>query len=287
MHGGTTRSLHRLPTVTGICLPLPARLDGSRLTAGARCARPDNGGKIRGLRRLLLAVFPICGLVNPAAASETIALDKDHLVIRFEVAGPWSWRIEGRFNEAHGQLALDASELEKSSLKVVVRTASIDTGSAPRDNSLRSTDFFDVARHPFMIFESTKVDIVDHNAGIISGDLSLLGVSRPIRLSFEVSTPQPAGSPQAAVPLMNFRARGVLHRSEWGMTALIPVISDQVHLEIRADIAGSWRRSNADPRRIACQSAPPPAASPVHNECRHSAATMPAEDGRSRGDDVK
>lgn len=179
----------------------------------------------------------IGGLVSTAAGDETIALDRRNLSIGFEVEEFLLWRIEGRFNEAWGELALDPKEPSRSRLKVVVRTSSINTGSARRDHSLRSTDFFDVAQHPLMIFDSTRIELVDESAGVVSGNLNMLGVTRPIRLKLEVSAQGKARSPQNPIPVMSFRASGVVRRSDWGMTALIPAISDEVHLEIRADVA--------------------------------------------------
>lgn len=176
-------------------------------------------------------------LASAAAAPETVALDKNDLSIRFRVDGLWLWGIEGRFSEARGKLALDASDPARSWLKVVVHTGSIDTGFSRRDSSLRSADFFDVARHPLMIFESTSIDLVDQHAGIISGNLSMLGVTRPLRLTFEMNTPRQAGAPAGVNLPVNIRASGFLRRSEWGMTALIPAVSDEVYLEIRADVA--------------------------------------------------
>lgn len=186
---------------------------------------------------LLLAILLIGSPVSEAVGSETITLDKRHLSVCFEIEEFWLWRIEGSFGDALGELALDAKELAKSRLKVVVQTGSINTGSAHRDNSLRSKDFFDVAQHPLMIFESTRIELVNEHAGIVSGNLNMLGVTRPIRLKFELSGQPEAISLQTPVPIMSIQASGVVRRSEWGMTALIPTISDEVHLKIRADVA--------------------------------------------------
>ena len=206
------------------------------MTASVCSEAPRTASRFRPTRwPLLLAAVLTYGLVSAAASQETIALDKRHLSIGFEVEEFWLWRIEGRFNEARGELALDPKEPARSRLKVVARTASINTGSARRDHRLRSTDFFDVAQHPLMIFESTRIELVDQNAGVVSGNLNMLGVTRPIRLKFEVSTQRQARSPQN--PVMSIRASGVVRRSDWGMTALIPAISDEVHLKIRADVA--------------------------------------------------
>lgn len=208
------------------------------MTASVCSEAPRSASRRRPTRRpLLLAAVLICGLVSAAAGDETIALDKRNLSIGFEIEEFWLWRIEGRFNEAWGELALDPKEPSRSRFKVVVRTGSINTGSARRDHNLRSTDFFDVAQHPLMIFESTSIELVDQTAGVVTGNLNMLGVMRPIRLKFEVSAQGKVMSPQNPIPVMSIRASGVVRRSDWGMTALIPAISDEVHLEIRADVA--------------------------------------------------
>ncbi|KAB2917354.1 MAG: YceI family protein [Hyphomicrobiaceae bacterium] len=205
-------------------MTLPACLEAQRSASPTRFTRWP----------LLLAAVLAWGLAAAAARAETIALDKRNLSIGFEVEEFWLWRVEGRFSEVRGELVLDSKEPARSTLRVVARTASISTGSPRRDHRLKSADFFAVTQHPFVIFESTRIELADQNSGVVIGDLNMLGVTRPIRLKFEVSRQRQARSPRGAI--MSIRASGVIRRSEWGMAALIPAISDDVHLKISANV---------------------------------------------------
>lgn len=204
-----------------------ARPPALRLTKGSA---PKGG-------RLLLTAILICGLSSVVVGEQRIALDNRRLIIGFEVQSLGFWRIAGRFNEAWGELMLHPKEPTRSWLKVVARTSSVSTASPSRDEQLRSPSFFDVERHPFLTFESTRITLTNRRAGIVTGNLNMLGVTRSISLTFELRDPRPAGTTHRSVLAGRFRASGSVQRSEWGMTALIPAISDEVVLQIQADLS--------------------------------------------------
>jgi polyisoprenoid-binding protein YceI len=187
-------------------------------------------------KHLLLAAVLVCGLFDIAAGEERIALDQRQLSIGFEVQSLGFWRIAGRFSEAWGEVAFNPKEPIRSRLKVVASTSSISTASVSRDGHLRSVSFFDVGRHPILTFESTRIELTDQSAGIVTGNLSMLGVTRPIELTFRLRDQRREGAGHKSIRSQRFQASGVLRRSEWGMTALIPAISDEVRLEIEANV---------------------------------------------------
>jgi polyisoprenoid-binding protein YceI len=96
-------------------------------------------------------------------------------VIHLEAAAFW-----GRFNDISGQLAIDAKDLEHSSIAVTIRTDSVDTGNDDRDKHLRSQDFFAATEFPEATFASTKIEAAGADRYRVTGDLELRGTKKSI-----------------------------------------------------------------------------------------------------------
>jgi polyisoprenoid-binding protein YceI len=90
--------------------------------------------------------------------------------------------VKGEFATYSGTIDIDEKDVTKSSVKVTIDTASIDTRIAKRDEHLRSADFFNVATFPTMTFVSKKVQkiTVDHLS--VTGDLTIRGVTKEVVL---------------------------------------------------------------------------------------------------------
>lgn len=107
-------------------------------------------------------------------------IDPFHTLVEFSVVHLMINIVKGRFREVHGSIFLDTQHPENSWVKAQVNTASIDTGVAPRDGHLRSADFFDVVKYPLITFESTSVQQTGEMTSIVTGNLCLHGVTRPV-----------------------------------------------------------------------------------------------------------
>lgn len=121
------------------------------------------------------------GLVQ---AADTYKMDTkgSHAFIQFKIQHlGFSWLL-GRFNTFEGQFVLDDANVEKSSVKVDIDVASVDSNHAERDKHLRGKDFFDVATFPKAGFVSTKIEKTGENSAKITGDFTLKGVTKPITL---------------------------------------------------------------------------------------------------------
>ncbi|QVQ50673.1 YceI family protein [Spiractinospora alimapuensis] len=93
-------------------------------------------------------------------------------------------RVQGTIGQARGVVVV-GSELAESSVEVVLRAASVNTGVGPRDDHLRSADFLDVETHPELRFVSTAIEPGRRGTEsfVLRGDLSLHGVTREVALS--------------------------------------------------------------------------------------------------------
>jgi len=137
---------------------------------------------------------PVSHAQAPAAAVVTAPLtgtwtiDPAHTNVTFGIRHLGISTVRGRFNDVSGTIVADAARPEKSSVKVTIKTASVDTGIEMRDNHLRTADFLDAEKYPEITFESTR--IVRRGRGFVAhGKFTLHGVTRDIALPFEVKGP--------------------------------------------------------------------------------------------------
>lgn len=176
-------------------------------------------------------------VVVPGYRTGVWNIDPAHSDVSFTVRHMMVSKVRGSFREFSGQI-VTAVDPDQSSVTAEVNLASIDTNNAQRDEHIRSADFFDVANHPIMSFRSTGVRTHgDH--WIVSGDLSLHGVTRPVDLDLEANGfgPDAFGGYRAG-----FSATTQISRSDYGINIAMPmdgggvVVSDKVTvaLEIEA-----------------------------------------------------
>src|SRR6516225_5618405 len=92
-------------------------------------------------------------------------------------------KVRGRFTGVTGTIVV-ADEPGESAVEVTIDTASVESGSQARDDHLRSPDFFDAARHPTATF-SGRAAGWEGTHGLLAGELTIRGVSRPVTLQAE------------------------------------------------------------------------------------------------------
>jgi polyisoprenoid-binding protein YceI len=86
-------------------------------------------------------------------------IDTNHSTVGFSVSimGGLS-KVNGKFTDFNVTLTNDESDITKSSVRVVIKAASINTGITERDNHLRTADFFDVEKYPEITFQSERIE---------------------------------------------------------------------------------------------------------------------------------
>lgn len=107
-------------------------------------------------------------------------IDPFYSLVEFSVQHLKVSTVKGRFTDVHGTVDLDTQHPEQSSVKAQIATSSIHTGAPQRDAHLRSADFFDVTKYPTISYTSTQVKVIEQNRVLVSGELSLHGVTRPV-----------------------------------------------------------------------------------------------------------
>jgi polyisoprenoid-binding protein YceI len=127
---------------------------------------------------VLAAALSLPGLAP--AADYVIDTEGAHAFVQFRIQHlGYSW-LYGRFNQFEGTFTYDEKNPAANKVEVVIKTASIDSNHAERDKHLRSDDFLDVAKHPEARFVSTKFEDQGDGKAVLTGDLTLHGVTKPV-----------------------------------------------------------------------------------------------------------
>jgi polyisoprenoid-binding protein YceI len=187
-------------------------------------------------RRLASTVL-LCAATLPVwAAPQTYAVDSLHSFPNFMINHLGMTTIYGRFERMTGKITLDQSA-KTGAVEVRIPTTTISTGDAKRtdgtrsrDEHLRSGDFFNSAEFPDILFRSTKLNFNGDKVESVEGNLTMLGVTKPVR--FNVTSFQCGPHPFNKKPMCGAHLEGVVKRSEFGMKYGIPAISDEVKLAI-------------------------------------------------------
>lgn len=139
---------------------------------------------MRILTAILTLTFALAA--TPVQAEvETYEVDKGHTFVTFEISHiGFAW-IPGTFNEVDGSLLYDPEDRSNSRAEFTVQTASIDTEHAKRDKHLRGEDFFEVDKYPTATFKSTGYKPTGENTAVMTGDLTIKGVTKEVALEVE------------------------------------------------------------------------------------------------------
>jgi polyisoprenoid-binding protein YceI len=138
-------------------------------------------------QRNLIAALLITGLSPAALANETYRFDPSGSTIGFSVH-QFLGTTQGKFMKFNGKTEVDREHPENSSVTAQIDMRSIDTHIKKRDDHLRSAEFFNVEKFPYMTFKSRSVKQTGAQSGDILGDLTIHGVTRPITLHVKLLT---------------------------------------------------------------------------------------------------
>ena len=183
------------------------------------------------------AALVAVALAAPAVAEpHRYELDPAHTTVAFLVDHVGYASVLGVFGEVEGGFVYDLDTQALSDLEVRVGTASLDTFHAARDAHVRSGDFLDTEAHPMMTFAARTGTPEAEDAGTVTGDLTLLGETRPLTLDVTLNKAgeYPFGHGRF---VLGISARGALNRSAFGMTYGVAdgLVGDEVRLIIETE----------------------------------------------------
>jgi polyisoprenoid-binding protein YceI len=123
---------------------------------------------------------------NGSALSGDWDFDPAHTRIGFSARHAMVTTVRGSFNDVTGRFYADLDNMDKSYAEVTLKAATVDTRNQQRDDHLRSPDFFDVEKWPDIRFVSTQIEEVGDNAFMVSGDLTIRDVTKPVTIPLEL-----------------------------------------------------------------------------------------------------
>lgn len=183
-------------------------------------------GNLRAL--LFFAALTLAVLAKahvPALAAANWRIDPARTHIAFAIDSVGYPRTRGQFRQFQGRISIDFAHPDRSSVAFHVQSQSVDVGSQSFDDYLRSVAFLDSGRFPSIDFVSSSVVKVDDHTVRVTGDLTLLGVTRP--LTVDVAVQREGGGQR-----LSFLAKTNIDRLAFGMNSGFPLVSRDVELVI-------------------------------------------------------
>ena len=161
-------------------------------------------------------------------------LDSSHGYISFTYSHLGFSNPRVGFNSFDVVLDLDSADPGNSTVEVTIDAASIDSRVAEFNEHLNGADFFNTAEYPTITFTSTSVTATGANTFDVTGDLTILGTTKPVTLATTIN--KAADHPMLNVPTVGVSASTTLLRSQWGLGAYVPAVSDEVELSIEVEL---------------------------------------------------
>ena len=193
------------------------------------------------LKRILLATLLVASLpaladqkagVAPAAAAQTqkFVIDNNHTQVSFTYDHFGFSNPTSRLEKIVGTIELNQQDWSKSSVNVTMPLAGLHTGVERLDAHMKSADFFDAEKNPDITFKSTKVEKAGENALKVTGDLTAHGVTHPLTLDVKIN--KIGENKMMQTTSAGFEADATIKRSDWGVGAYAPNVSDEVKIHI-------------------------------------------------------
>jgi polyisoprenoid-binding protein YceI len=179
----------------------------------------------------------------------TWTLDPAHSSVTFSAKHMMVTTVRGSMKIRDFDLDLDLDQPERSSVRVSLDAASIDTGQQMRDDHLRSADFLKTDEFPAIDFVSTRIVRTGDDAGDLHGDLTIRGVTRPIVLKADFGgiVPNMQGGQRGA-----FSAIGKINREDFGLTWNVALeqggvlVSKDIKIEVDLAVTSSVEAGRAE-----------------------------------------
>jgi polyisoprenoid-binding protein YceI len=153
-------------------------------------------------------------LTTPAITTWNV--DSTHSVVEFKVKHMMISNVKGHFPGVTGTLLLHEDDLTQSSVEATIEIASIHTRDEGRDAHLKGAEFFDAEQFPTMQLKSTHIALKSDGELVVTGDLTIKGVTRSVAFAVEgptAATKDPWGNSRIGVS-----ATTKINRKEFGLT---------------------------------------------------------------------
>lgn len=197
------------------------------------------------LRNLLLVMsFSLAAgcasILAPSIKTEPAALrpgnyelDRNHAALLFKVGHLGFSDYIGRFERFDVSLEFDEDKPQASTVEAVIDMTSLDVANDAFAETLMGGRWFDADQFPETVFRSTGIEITGENSGLVTGDLTMHGVTNPVTL--EVVFNGGGFDRLRGAYVIGLSAQSTLSRSAFGVDRFGPLVSDEIEIEIEAE----------------------------------------------------
>ena len=166
----------------------------------------------------------------PAIAGDTYVIDPSHTHVQFSVLRFGFNDVIGTFTDVSGEISLDEMNPEKSTVTAQIGVDSLETSDPTRNEHLAGNFWFNTATFGEIRFSSTAVTQHNDKMATVTGDLTLLGVTKPV--SLDVTLNKVGVDPATKKPSIGLSATGMLDRTDWDMKTAVNLIGAEVEIRI-------------------------------------------------------
>jgi polyisoprenoid-binding protein YceI len=196
---------------------------GMRLQSLAICRNP--------MKKSIFAALLLGWTITQAVAVETYEINPDNSSVRFKVRLLWTTNIEGCFcGGVSGRVSFDPDAPQKSTVKLEIKTETLDAGVSQVSNEIKGPAFLDVKNFPLIIFKSTSAQRVNDQQYTLIGELTFHGVTKTLTVRSN-RVGQSKGSKGESQTGSDIYL--VIKRSEYGIKGDVPAVGDEIFLTIQ------------------------------------------------------
>ena len=166
-------------------------------------------------------------------------IDSAHTEVNFTVRHMMISNVRGQFQKLNGTVEFDEANPANSKVNVQIEAASVNTKDEKRDGHLKSPDFFDAEKYPYLTFKSKRVEVKDANRARLIGDLTIRDVTKEVSLDVEYNglAKSPWGTTNAG-----FSAKTSIKRKEWNLNWNVALetggwlVGDDINITIELEL---------------------------------------------------
>ena len=183
------------------------------------------------MKKFAIVLSAFFALTAFTTAVSTWQNDDFHSQLGFTVTHLGISDISGTFNDFDVNVTSSKQDFSDAQIELSAKIASIDTRVEPRDNHLKSPDFFDAEKFPTLNFKSTSLKPAGKNKYKLTGNLTIHGVTKPVTM--DLLYKGTIQHPMNKKPTAGFQVSGTIKRSDFGVGDKFPapMVSDEVRIQ--------------------------------------------------------
>lgn len=137
------------------------------------------------MKKIILAILMAATTTAAFAQPKVWKSDPMHSQLKFDISHLGVNTVSGAFKDFTVTVVSDKKDFSDAKFTLTAQAASITTGIEPRDNHLKSADFFNVTAHPTLTFQTTSLKKVSANQYKLQGNLTMHGITKPVTMNLE------------------------------------------------------------------------------------------------------